>query len=145
MTPSIYVGKNFFDDPSGRYYTDGDGSGEEFREEVLKPLLSHLDKLEINIDENVEGYGSSFLVEAFGGLVKHGYFTKDILKEKIIITFKNKDYKFFKEKIFQYIEEANFNSEEYKSSKDEAINQGVFNSIINKDFVNLIIKTSNEH
>lgn len=140
MIPLIYIGKDFFDDPSGRYYTDGDGSGEEFREEVLKPLLSKLEKLEINIDENVEGYGSSFLVEAFGGLIKHGYFSKEDVKNKITISCKNKDYDFFKNKIYQYIDEADFNSEKYISSKDEAIRNNTFKSLIKKNFVDEIIK-----
>ncbi|MBO2617669.1 MULTISPECIES: STAS-like domain-containing protein [Shewanella] len=138
-TPTLYIGDNFSDDPAGRYYTDGDGSGEEFREEVLKPLLSQLNSLEINIDKNVEGYGSSFLVEAFGGLVKHGYFTKDEVNSKINISYENSDYEFYKRKIIKYINESHYNSEKYVSSKESAINSGVFKETIDKSFVRDIL------
>lgn len=138
-TPILFIGDSFSDDPAGRYYTDGDGSGEEFREEVLKPLLSKLNNLEINIDKNVEGYGSSFLVEAFGGLIKHGYFQKDELIKKIKISYKNIDYKFYADKIQSYINEAKYNSEKYISSKSEAKSKGVFKGIIDKSFIQDII------
>ncbi|QUN05352.1 STAS-like domain-containing protein [Shewanella yunxiaonensis] len=136
----ILIGMNFSSDPSGRYYTDGDGSGEEFREEVLKPLLEKKDKIEIDIEKNVDGYGSSFLVEAFGGLIKHGYFTSDEVLSKIVTTCKTDDYKFYQNKIEQYIKQALYNSEKYVSTKDLAIKQGVFKSIIDKKFVADILK-----
>lgn len=138
---TLFIGKNYSDDPSGRYYTDGDGSGEEFREEVLKPLLESLDELTINIDDNVEGYGSSFLVEAFGGLVKHGYFTKDQLLKKITISLTNEDFEFYKKKIIQYINEAEFNSVEYLSKKNEATQKKLFKNAINKNFIADIISS----
>ena len=140
MIPTVYIGRDFFDDPCGRYYTDGDGSGEEFREEVLKPLLTSLPKLRVNINIDVEGYDSSFLVEAFGGLIKHGYFTSEKVREKLIIETTDSEYEFFEKKINEYILKAKYNSEEYKSSKEKAISLGVYKSIISKDFVNELIR-----
>ncbi|GAA3923789.1 STAS-like domain-containing protein [Litoribacillus peritrichatus] len=131
----LYIGKQFSDDPAGRYYTDGDGSGEEFREEVLRPLLKLNKPLTINIDENVEGYGSSFLVEAFGGLIKHGYFESDYINRVLNLDFNDSDFEFYARKIKQYIKEAIYNSEQYESTKETAINEGKFKGSIDKSFL----------
>ena len=116
----LNIGKEFSKDPAGRYYTDGDGSGEEFREKFLLPHLRTLEKneiLEIILDDEVEGYGSSFLVEGFAGIVKFGYFQGSELLEKIELKFSDPDFEFYKEKIIQYINEAQFNSKKYSPSK----------------------------
>lgn len=134
-TSVLVIGEHFSDDPAGRYYTDGDGNGEEFREEILKPIFHSTNSLTINIDKNVEGYGSSFLVEAFGGLVKHGYFKNKELLNKLSIEYDDPDYAFYAKKIRQYIKEAKFNSVEYRSTKNEAIEEKLFNNTIDKQFV----------
>lgn len=139
-TVDLCIGKDFFDDPWGRFYTDGDGSGEEFREEVLKPLLEKELKLKLNISDDVEGYGSSFLVEAFGGLVKYGYFNKEDLFNRIEIVYTVSDFEFYKNKIINYISAAKYNSSEYVSSKDEALQLGVFKNKISKEFVFRLIE-----
>lgn len=139
-TIDLCIGKDFFDDPWGRFYTDGDGSGEEFREEVLKPLLERKLKIKLNISDDVEGYGSSFLVEAFGGLVKYGYFNKDYLFERIEIVYTFSDFGFYKNKIINYISSAKYNSSEYVSSKDKALELGVFKNKICKKFVMQLIE-----
>lgn len=135
----LYIGEYFSDDPAGRYYTDGDGSGEEFREEILKPLFSNaqksLAKVIINIDKNVEGYGSSFLVEAFAGLIKHGYFKKEFIQEYLEVEYNDEDFELYAKKIKQYINEAVFNSVEYNTSKPKAIKDGLFNHSIDKAFL----------
>jgi hypothetical protein len=132
----LYIGTQFSDDPAGRYYTDGDGNGEEFREEVLKPIFSFGKPITINIDKNVEGYGSSFLVEAFGGLIKHGYFKNKYIKDRLNITYDNSDFKFYAKKIEQYIDEAIFDSMEYISTKEQAIKENKFKNSIDKSFIN---------
>ena len=131
----LYIGNQFSDDPAGRYYTDGDGNGEEFREEVLKPIFSTGKNITINIDNNVEGYGSSFLVEAFGGLIKHGYFKKEYIQERLKITYDNSDFKFYAKKIDQYINEAVYDSMEYIPTKEKAIEEGKFKNSIDKSFI----------
>ncbi len=106
----------FSDEPSGRFYSDGEGSGEEFREEFLRVQLSKLEenqKLKIIIDDEIEGYGSSFLVEGFAGMVKYGYMQADELLNKIDIDFTETDFQFYADKITQYINEAQFNSQVY--------------------------------
>lgn len=61
--------------PGGRYRKDGPFSGEEFRDDILVPqLLAAADRNEDVVVEldGVAGYGSSFLEEVFGGLVRRG-------------------------------------------------------------------------
>jgi hypothetical protein len=64
--------------PGGRYVADGNFSGEWFRNEVLVPALRETSKLGETLDielDGTAGYGSSFLEEAFGGLVRECGFT----------------------------------------------------------------------
>lgn len=117
---SFNIGKDFSTDPIGRYTTDGDRSGETFREKYLRPILMSLgpsEMLEIIIDDGVESYGSSFLSEGFAGLVKHGYFTSQELLSKIIIKYTNEDFEFFEKKIIEYINNARFNSKVYEPTE----------------------------
>ncbi len=102
---TISVGNDFSDTPMGRYPTDGGFSGERFREEVLVPALSSEDVVHVVIDD-AEGYGSSFLEEAFGGLVRKGYHNAAALKKKLIIDLKNTDYELYRSLIWKYISEA---------------------------------------
>lgn len=116
----LNVGKDFSTDPIGRYRTDSKASGEAFREDALIPALKKLqpnDKLQIILDDGVESYGSSFLTEGFAGAVKYGYYTKEQLLELIEIKYSEDDFKFYSEKIYQYIKEAIFNSQKYVPSK----------------------------
>lgn len=73
--------KDFAKYPGPRYIRLGDYSGEEFRNSLLLPALESDDELTINFD-GVYGYGSSFLEEAFGGLVRHGASPDKIKKLK---------------------------------------------------------------
>lgn len=114
------IGQQFSHDPSGRYIDpDGDASGEAFREKHLKQLvlsLSEGEKLKIILDDDVESYGSSFLVEGFAGLVKYGYIKSDDLLSKLVFSYSDEDFEFYKNKIIQYIKEAKYNSKEYKTA-----------------------------
>lgn len=65
----INVGKDFSTEPAGRFRTDGPFSGEAFRDDILLPAIRKSEKTVIELDDT-EGYGSSFLEEAFGGLVR---------------------------------------------------------------------------
>ena len=109
----INVGKDFSEDPIGRYRSDSDSSGQAFREDFLKPALDKLkpgEKLEIILDDGVEAYGSSFLVEGFAGLVNYGYYSKEDLLGKLAFTFSDEDFEFYKDKIIEYINESRFKS-----------------------------------
>ena len=100
----ISVAKDFSPAPGGRFKSQGDHSGEEFRDDILRP------KLDVAIRENITlicnldgclGYPSSFLDESFGQLgremKKKGI---DILK---YMTFISKDEPSFVENIQHYI------------------------------------------
>lgn len=84
---SINIGKQFSRHPAGRTIAiDGDDSGEAFRERYLKPALSSLlvgQKLAIILDDGVISIGSSFISEAFGGLVRERFMTADELKSRL--------------------------------------------------------------
>jgi hypothetical protein len=117
---TLNIGKDFSPDPIGRYRSDGNRSGEAFREDFLKPALKSLEsgeKLEIIIDDGVESYGSSFLSEGFAGMVKYGYITSDELLERIKIKYTNDDFDFFENKILEYISKAKYNSKVYEPTK----------------------------
>ena len=83
-TCQVYVVENFSRTPAGRYLTDGPRSGEAFRRDHLVPALQRSDQVVVYLD-GVEGYGSSFLEEAFGGLVRVEGFTKDKLHQSLVL------------------------------------------------------------
>ncbi|MCT4642493.1 MAG: STAS-like domain-containing protein [Bacteriovoracaceae bacterium] len=67
----IKISKDFSDRPGARYKTDGSNSGELFREEHLEKFFTEASLMneDITIDfDHTEGYATSFLEEAFGGL-----------------------------------------------------------------------------
>ncbi len=103
---TISIAEDFSDVPAGRFLNDGDWSGERFREEFLIPALKDADKKHpviININ-GTEGYGSSFLEEAFAGLIRKGY-TKEDIAEKLQIE-ANDTYDIYKKIILEYLKEA---------------------------------------
>ncbi|MGN7611831.1 STAS-like domain-containing protein [Magnetococcales bacterium HHB-1] len=99
---TIDVAKDFYRGPSGRYPVDGEYNGERFREEILKPSLEESDKVCVDFT-HAKTPGSSFLEEAFGGLVRKGYFTAEALRERLEI---HAPKNFLDRLIFKYINEA---------------------------------------
>ena len=73
--------------PGPRFKSQGEGSGEEFRENHLVPAfeeaLRNGESLYVNMDGANCGYPTSFLEEAFGGLVRR--FEKDKVKKVLVI------------------------------------------------------------
>lgn len=113
---TIDIGSDFSKDPLGRYRTDGDASGEAFREDVLLPALKKLvsgEKLTLILDNGVESYGSSFLTEGFAGVVKYGNMTADALLAVLEFQYENPDFEFYKDKIIKYCRESKFKSKNY--------------------------------
>lgn len=68
----IDVAKDFSKTPFGRYKSDSQYSAEEFREKLLLPKIQSGDFLTVDFTKISLGVGSSFLEEAFGGLVRKG-------------------------------------------------------------------------
>lgn len=97
----VNIGKAFSRFPAGRYLVDGPASGEKFREDVLRPMLVAGHSITIELDDAL-GYGSSFLEEAFGGLVRSGYSAKELLGR---LSFESFDDSLIEE-IRSYIQEA---------------------------------------
>lgn len=100
----IKISDDFTRFPSGRYKTDGEFTGEHFREDFLVPYLKENDKVVIDIND-VRGYGSSFLEEAFGGLVRNKYFSENDLKKRMTILCSENN-NTYKDEIWLYIKEA---------------------------------------
>lgn len=67
---TISIADRFSRAPAGRYPTDGPHCGQNFRDNVLVPSLREANTVEIVLD-GVDGFGSSFLEETFGGLLRH--------------------------------------------------------------------------
>lgn len=103
-TKTIDIGKDFTKYPGGRVRTDGNYSGEAFREDYLIPALREYDQLQIIID-GVIGYGSSFLEECFGGLVRKGFKAEDVLK-KIKLQYERPEFEIYEQEIKDYIQKG---------------------------------------
>lgn len=99
----IDIAAEFSETPSGRFLTDGPKSGEKFREEHLRGALNSGEPVRVLTDD-VEGFGSSFLEEAFGGLVRKGYFTVADLENRLIIV--SDEDEALLEEVWGYIREA---------------------------------------
>lgn len=90
----ISIANDFSRFPAGRYYADGPYTGQKFREEFLVPAFKNADHVIVNIDDTL-GYGSSFLEEAFGGLIREHNMSYEDIKAKLEIigtveTYKNR-------------------------------------------------------
>lgn len=68
---TVKVATAFSRYPAGRTPNDGPFSGEAFRKQHLEPFLKRDETVVVDLD-GTRGYGSSFLEEAFGGLVRAG-------------------------------------------------------------------------
>lgn len=97
-TKTISIAKDFSRYPAGRYISDGPFSGEAFRDSILVPAFTSGDSLTIDL-EGARGYGSSFLEEAFGGMIRKGFAAKEMLAK---IDFKSQDQSLIEE-IREYI------------------------------------------
>jgi len=69
----INILKDFSPNPGPRYIKEGKFSGELFRQQILYPKVAEaIEKgipFEVNLD-GTAGYGTSFLEESFGGLIR---------------------------------------------------------------------------
>ena len=83
MTKIIRIAEDFSPYPAGRSKSDGPATGERFREEFLAPSLRE-GSVKLILD-NVAGLPSSFLEEAIGGLIRHGFSLSDLERNLIIV------------------------------------------------------------
>lgn len=86
----INIRKDFSPTPGPRYINEGKFSGELFRQQVLFAKVSEaIEKgfpFEVNLD-GTAGYGTSFLEESFGGLIRiHGLSYEKIIDQMTLIS-----------------------------------------------------------
>jgi STAS-like domain of unknown function (DUF4325) len=104
---NIKISRDFSPTPGPRYIKEGPFSGEEFREKTLFPAIQQAiqtkGKVLVDLD-GTAGYGTSFLEEAFGGLIRiRKVEYQDIIKALDIVS---NEESFLKEDIHQYLTDA---------------------------------------
>lgn len=108
----IDLAKKFSPYPSGRVADDGTFNGERFRTEHLEPALDYLanstdqaEVLTVDID-GVRSFGSSFLEEAFGGLIRFTKHDPEWASKKLVIKCSQDHLQMYHDVILQYISDA---------------------------------------
>lgn len=103
----LKISTDFSDTPGPRYVTEGPFSGEKFREEVLYPRLKEIieknETLVVDLD-GTQGYGTSFLEESFGGLIRNNNLSIEVIKQHIEIISEEEPY--LKDDIEEYLNAA---------------------------------------
>lgn len=97
----IVISRDFSKVPAGRYPSHGPNNGQRFRHEILIPQLKAAESVSVDLD-GIEGVGSSFLEEAFGGLVREGFAPAELRKRLVI---KSEEDPTLIQEIFSYIDD----------------------------------------
>ncbi len=103
---TLIIAKDFTPAPGARNVDEGSYSGEEFLNKVLKPRFERAlaEDFTILVDlDNTEGYATSFLEEALGGLARI-YGPEKVLNH---LDFRSEDEPLLIDEIKMYIQEAN--------------------------------------
>jgi len=108
MPPNeINIARDYSPTPGSRLEREGEWSGEIFRNNILHPKLmkaqSEGNKLIVILD-GTAGYGTSFLEEAFGGLIRVHKMNYNELKSTLEIISEEEDY--LVSDIQEYIKDA---------------------------------------
>lgn len=107
MAHTINIAQDYTPYLGGRYEEDGDGNGTTFRKKFLVPVLTDTGSAQIEIVlDGVAGYPSSFLEEAFGGLVREEGFSAEQLLKKLVFVTQKPGFKRFVMQIEDYIRSA---------------------------------------
>ena len=101
----ISIAEDFSRFPAGRFREDGDASGTAFREDLLVVALGQFQTVEVVFD-GIAGCGSSFLEEAFGGLVRQHGMTKLDLDQRLKLSAAEAEWKDFVALALRYIDQA---------------------------------------
>ncbi len=102
MNSELVVARDFSRSPAGRYVKDGPYSGEAFRENLLRPALIEHERVVVDLTGAL-GFGSSFLEEAFGGLVRTGFVSASELRRRLTVKSKIRTYV---DRVWQYVDNA---------------------------------------
>lgn len=103
----IKVATDFSRTPGARHPSEGKFSGHAFRTDHLYPKLLKAirDKFTLIVDlDGTSGFGTSFLEEAFGGLIRENGVSMQEIKESL--QFVSDEEPSLKEEIMHYIKEA---------------------------------------
>jgi hypothetical protein len=104
---SLIVASDFSRTPGSRYVREGEFSGELFRTSLLAPRVRQAiaagTTLQIDLD-GTAGYGTSFLEEAFGGLVRNDGVPESELRSTL--RFVTNEEPYLEDDIWDYIAEA---------------------------------------
>jgi len=104
MKTTIDIVRDFARYPAGRYRIDGPASGQRFREELLTPALRK-GSTEVVLDE-VLGLPSSFLEEAFGGLIRDDGFSYDEVSKRLTLVAKTSRMASYPAEALDYLRDA---------------------------------------
>lgn len=105
---TIKIADQYSPTPAGRHISDGPFSGEQFRDKFLVPALTRAAETSDKVVVILDGarYLSSFLDEAFGGLVRVSGFTKDQLALLLEIQALDPSYEVYQNLAWCYISNA---------------------------------------
>lgn len=107
MSTTINIAADYTPFPGGRYIEDGEGNGTTFRRDFLVPALaSPRDEKTIVVLDGAAGYPSSFLEEAFGGLVRVEGYKPDVILNTFLFKADQPGFKRFIPQIEDYIRNA---------------------------------------
>lgn len=105
----LSIAEDFASVPGGRLRRNGPYSAEDFRDRVLIPALRRAIEentlLKVILD-GTAGYGSSFLEELFGGLVRAGAFPKDSVRSHLRIKANDPLYAGYRKLAERYLNDA---------------------------------------
>lgn len=91
----IKIAKDFSTSPGPRYEIEGEWSGEVFRKTILYPQMKSAiengTKIIVDLD-GTAGYGTSFLEEAFGGLIREEKIPFEVINNKLTLISEEETY-----------------------------------------------------
>lgn len=96
--------------PGARYPEEGPFSGKEFRTSFLLPRIEEAQREKSKITvilDGTSGIGTSFLEEAFGGLIREDNIDYRWLKENLKI--QSKENPIYEEEVLEYMQDASKN------------------------------------
>jgi hypothetical protein len=95
--------------PAGRDDNDGPYNGQKFQREILIESMKRATDQNVKVIVSLNGLrscGSSFLEEAFGGLIRDGHFKKRQVEKSLEVVYSSQRLKRWNDAIYRYIKEA---------------------------------------
>lgn len=103
---TIEIARDFSPTPGPRFERLGPYSGEAFRNQLIGVLRADRDAAVEVVLDGAEGYGSSFLEEAFGGLVRANVIPPKELERRLKIVARSRLYQTYAAEARQYLADA---------------------------------------